>query len=164
MSFEAINPIIHNMTVTGTTIGAEVRTVSASGMSNSEIPYIDQGFESITIGETNYLTSSRAIYSKVNEDERLDDIEGNKSMQIRVSLNTTNTKLTPVLDAQRVSTILVSNRVDNVVDNYATDRRVKTMLEDPTACQYISKEIKLENPATSIKIILAAHILSLIHI
>jgi hypothetical protein len=158
MSFEAINPIIHNMTVTGTTIGAEVRTVSASGMSNSEIPYIDQGFESITIGETNYLTSSRAIYSKVNEDERLDDIEGNKSMQIRVSLNTTNTKLTPVLDAQRVSTILVSNRVDDVVDNYATDRRVKTMLEDPTACQYISKEIKLENPATSIKIILAAHI------
>ena len=158
MSFEAINPIIHNMTVTGTTIGAEVRTVSASGISNNEIPYVDQGFESITIGETNYLTSSRAIYSKVNEDERLDNIEGNKSMQIRVSLNTTNTKLTPVLDAQRVSTILVSNRVDNVVDNYATDRRVKTMLEDPTACQYISKEIKLENPATSIKIVLAAHL------
>ena len=158
MAFEAINPIIHNMTVTGTTIGAEVRTTSASGMSNSEIPYIDQGFESITIGETNYLTSSRAIYAKVNEDERLDNIEGNKSLQIRVSLNTTNTKLSPVLDAQRISTILVSNRVDNVIDNYATDRRVKTLLEDPTACQYISKEIRLENPATSIKILLAAHI------
>jgi hypothetical protein len=158
MSFEAINPIIHNMTVTGTTIGAEVRTTSASGISNSEIPYIDQGFESITIGETNYLTSSRAIYSKVNEDERLDNVEGNKSLQIRVSLNTTNTKLTPVLDSQRVSTILISNRVDNVIDNYATDRRVKTLLEDPTACQYISKEIRLENPATSIKVLLAAHI------
>jgi len=158
MSFEAINPIIHNMTVTGTTIGAEIRTTSASGMGNNEIPYIDQGFESITIGETNYLTSSRAIYSKVNEDERLDNIEGNKSLQIRVSLNTTNTKLTPVLDAQRVSTILVSNRVDNVISDYATDRRVKTLLEDPTACQYLSKEIRLENPATSIKIVLAAHI------
>ena len=158
MSFEAINPIIHNMTVTGTTIGAEIRTTSASGMGNNEIPYIDQGFESITIGETNYLTTSRAIYSKVNEDERLDNIEGNKSLQIRVSLNTTNTKLTPVLDAQRVSTILVSNRVDNVISDYATDRRVKTLLEDPTACQYLSKEIRLENPATSIKIVLAAHI------
>jgi len=158
MSFEAINPIIHNMTVTGTTIGAEIRTTSASGMGNNEIPYIDQGFESITIGETNYLTSSRAIYSKVNEDERLDNIEGNKSLQIRVSLNTTNTKLTPVLDAQRVSTILVSNRVNNVISDYATDRRVKTLLEDPTACQYLSKEIRLENPATSIKVVLAAHI------
>ena len=50
MSFEAINPIIHNMTVTGTTIGAEVRTVSASGINDSQIPYVDQGFESITIG------------------------------------------------------------------------------------------------------------------
>jgi len=158
MSFEAINPIIHNMTVTGTTIGAEIRTVSASGINDSQIPYVDQGFESITIGETNYLTSSRAIYSKVNEDERLDNIEGNKSMQIRVSLNTTNTKLTPVLDSQRISTILVSNRVNDVIGNYATDSRVKTLLEDPTACQYLSKEIRIENPATSLKIVLAAHI------
>ncbi len=63
-----------------------------------------------------------------------------------------------MIDAQRISTILVSNRVNNVVTDFATDRRVKTLLEDPTACQYVSKEIELENPATSIKILLAGHI------
>jgi len=158
MSFEAINPIVHNLTVTGTTIGAEIRTTSASGISDSEIPYIDQGFESITIGETNYLTSSRAIYSKVNEDERLDNIEGNKSLQLKITLGTTDTRLTPVVDAQRISTILISNRINNVVTDFAADSRVKTLLDDPTACQYVSKEIGLENPATSIKIILAGHV------
>ena len=158
MPFEIITPIIHNMTVTGTTIGAEIRTTSAPGISDSEIPYIDKGFESITIGETNYFDSPRAIYSKINEDERLDEVEGNKSMQIRVSLGTVDTRLTPVIDAQRICTILTSNRVNNVVTNFATDSRVKTLTDDPTACQYISKEIALENSATSIKILLAGHI------
>jgi len=158
MPFEIITPIVHNLTVTGTTISAEVRTTSAPGISDSHVPYIDQGFESITIGETNYLTTPRAIYSKVNEDERLDNIEGNKSLQIRVSLGTVDPRLSPVLDAQRICTILTSNRVNDIVTNYATDSRVKTIADDPTACQYISKEIALENPATSVKILLAGHI------
>ena len=114
--------------------------------------------ESVTIGESNYLTSPRAIYSKVNEDDRLDNFEGNKSMQMRLTLGTTDPRLSPVLDAQRVSTILTSNRVNDVVSNYATDDRVKTLDNDPTGCQYITKEISIENAATSIKILLAGHI------
>jgi len=158
MQFQIITPICHNMTVTGTSIGAEIRTTSATSLSGDEIPYIDQGFESVTVGESNYLTSPRAIYSKVNEDNRLDNFEGNKSMQMRLTLITTDTKLSPVLDAQRVSTILTSNRVNDVITNYATDDRVKTMNNDPTGCQYITKEISIENAATSLKILLAGHI------
>ena len=158
MPFEVIVPVAHNMTVTGTTIGAELRTTSASGIENTHIPYIDQGFESVTIGETNYMSSPRAIYSKVNEDEKLDNNVGNKSLQMRVTLGTVDTRLSPVIDSQRVSVITTSNRVNNIISNYATDDRVKSVFDDPTACQYISKEIRLENPATSIKILLAGHI------
>ena len=158
MPFEVIVPVAHNMTVTGTTIGAELRTTSASGIENTHIPYIDQGFESVTIGETNYMSSPRAIYSKVNEDEKLDNNVGNKSLQMRVTLGTVDTRLSPVIDSQRVSVITTSNRVNNAISNYATDDRVKSVFDDPTACQYISKEIRLENPATSIKILLAGHI------
>ena len=53
---------------------------------------------------------------------------------------------------------LTSNRVNDVVSNYASDSRVKTVFDDPTACQYISNEIVLENPASSIKILLSGHI------
>tara|TARA_B100001175_G_scaffold262601_1_gene232024 strand:+ start:1039 stop:8625 length:7587 start_codon:yes stop_codon:yes gene_type:complete len=158
MPFEAIVPVAHNTTVTGTTIGAEIRTTSASGIGDQDIPYIDKGFESVTVGETNYLSSPRAIYSKLNEDEKLDNIVGNKSFQMRLSLGTVDTRLSPVIDTQRVSVITTSNRVDNIITNYATDDRVKSVFDDPTACQYISKEIRLENPATSIKVLLAGHI------
>ena len=53
---------------------------------------------------------------------------------------------------------MTSNRVNDVIENYATDPRVDSPLEDPTACTYVSKEILLENPASSIKIILSAHL------
>ncbi len=157
MPFEVITPIVHNVTTTGTALGCEVRTTSSTSISGDEDSYLDEGFESITIGEPNYLDTPRAVYSKVNEDEKLDQVEGNKSLQMRLTLGTTNNKVSPVIDAQRVSTILTNNRVNSVVSNYATDNRVKSITDDPTACQYITKELQLENSATSIKIILSGH-------
>ena len=156
--FEIITPLVQNITVTGTTLGAAVRTVSGSSISGSEIPFIDEGYESITLNESNYLDSTRAIYSKVNEDEKLDQLEGNKSLQMRLTLATVNSKVSPVIDGQRMSTILTNNRVNDVVSNYATDNRVKTIVDDPTAAQYVSKEIQLENGSSSIKIVLNAHV------
>ena len=81
-------------------------------------------------------------------------------MNLRLFLNTTNSKVSPVIDLERVNTILTSNRVNSIIDDYATDSRANEIDKDPTACQYISKEITLENPATSIKILLNAHISS----
>jgi hypothetical protein len=157
MPFEVITPIVQNVTTTGTTLGCEVRTTSTSSISGNETSYLDEGFESIAIGEPNYLDSPRAIYSKINEDEKLDQVEGNKSLQMRLTLGTTDPKVSPVIDGQRISTILTNNRVNSVVSDFTTDSRVKTVTDDPTACQYITKELQLESSATSIKIILSGH-------
>ena len=48
--------------------------------------------------------------------------------------------------------------MNNVIGNYATDSRVNSIDTDPTACQYITKELILENSATSLKITVDAHI------
>ena len=53
---------------------------------------------------------------------------------------------------------MTSNRVNSVITNYATDPRVAKVVDDPSAFQYITKELSLESPATSIKILLNAHI------
>jgi len=157
MPFEIITPNVQNLTVSGTSISAEVRTVSSKSFSGNEIPYVDKGFEDITINKKNYFDSPRMIASKVNEDANLTTIEGNKSMNMRLFLTSTDARISPVIDSQRVSAILTSNRVNNIITDYATDSRVDTVDEDPTGCQYISKEIVLENPASSLKIILAGH-------
>lgn len=74
-----------------------------------------------------------------------------------LQLSTSDSRLTPVIDSQRVNVILTSSRVNSIIQDYALDDRVSLLEGDPSAFQYISKEMNLENAATSIKIITAAH-------
>jgi hypothetical protein len=158
MPFEIITPQVQNVTVPGTSISAELRTTTSKSFSGNEIPFLDSGFQDITINQKNYFDTPRMIASKVNEDAQLTNIVGSKSMQMRLFLSSTDTRISPVIDSQRTNAILTSNRVNNIISNYATDPRVNSAVDDPTAFQYISKEIVLENSASSLKIILSAHI------
>ena len=158
MPYELITPSIQNVCVRGTTLTGELRSVTASSLSGSEIPWIDVGFEDISINQTNYLDTSRLVASKVNADAQLTTLPGNKSLNLRLFLGTTDSRVSPVIDGQRMSTILTNNRVNSVITNYATDERVNSLTSDPTACQYVSKEIQLENGASSLKVLVAAHI------
>ena len=97
-------------------------------MSGNEIPFIDAGFESVVLNESNYLDSPRMICSRVNENSKLNTISGNKSMNLRLFLNTTNSRVSPVIDLERVSTILTSNRVNSVIDDYSIDSRVMELM------------------------------------
>jgi hypothetical protein len=156
--FELIRPSIQNVTVSGTSISASIRTITGTSIDGNEIPYIDNGFETISINSTNYLDSPRIICSRVNEVEKLGDLPGSRSFNMRVILSSSDTRLSPIIDTQRVSAILISNRINNPVENYATDNRVNGLESDPHAFQYSSKEISLQTSASSIKIILNAHI------
>ncbi len=158
MPFEIITPQVQNITVPGTSITGELRTITSQSFSGTEVPYTDAGFQDITINQKNYFDTPRMIASKVNEDLQLTNIVGGKSMQMRLFLSSTDTRVSPVIDAQRVNTILTSNRVNNIISDYASDPRVNSATEDPTAFQYLSKEIVLENSASSIKVIVAAHV------
>jgi len=156
--FEIITPIVQNVTVQGTSLSAEMRTITGTSISGNELPYIDNGYETLAINKSNYLDSTRLIASTVNEYDKLDNLEGNKSFNMRLLLNTTNTKLSPVIDTQRVAAIFTSNRINSVITDYVADNRVNSITDDPTAFQYLSKEIILQNSATSIKVLLSAHI------
>ena len=156
--YELIRPLVHNVTVQGCALSAELRTTTATSFSGTEIPWIDNGFEPIAINQTNYLTTPRTIASKVNASEQLTTVEGEKSLQLRLFLNTSDSRVSPVIDGQRCSVITISNKVNNVIGNYATDNRVNSIDLDPTACQYITKELILENSATSLKVTVDAHI------
>jgi len=152
--FEIITPMVQNLTPKGTTLSATVKTVTGQSMSGIETPWVNYGNESVTINGVNYMDSPRLIASKVNEDNVLTNVTtGNKSLNMKLSLNTTDSRLSPIIDTQRLSAVLTSNRVNNVITNYATDSRVNTIGNDPSACKYISKEISMTNGASSLKVI-----------
>ena len=156
--FEILTPMVRNLTPPKTSLTAEAKTTTSTSLSGSEIPWIEHDFESIVLNESNYLETPRLIGSKVNEDQYLSNVKGSKSLNMRLFFDTTDTRVSPVVDGQSSNIILTSNRVNSVITNYATDSRGNTVDADPTACQYISREMILENSATSLKILLAAHI------
>jgi len=156
--FEILNPQIQNLTLPGTDLTSEVRTVTGASLDGNEIPYVDKGFEEISIGQNNYMSSPRIVASNINQTNNLTTLPGNKSFNMRVNLTTTDSKLSPLIDTQRMNVIFTSNRVNAPISNYVTDNRVKSAFDDPNAFQYISKEFQLENSATSLKIISDAYI------
>lgn len=158
--FEIISPMVQNTTVSGTKLDGKIRTITGQSISGEEIPYQNSGFESVALNKSNYLSSTRLICSNINETNNLTglNLPGNRCFNLQLDLETIDTKVSPVIDSQRVNAVFVSNRVNNVITNYAEDNRVNSLFDDPTAFQYVSKEIALENPATSLKVLLSAYI------
>jgi hypothetical protein len=158
--FEIISPMVQHQVVTGTKLDAKIRTITGQSLSGTEVPYQNAGYENVTLNKSNYLTSTRIVCSDINETNNLTGLSlpGNRSFNMQLDLETIDSKVSPVIDTQRVSAIFVSNRVNSAITNYATDSRANSLLDDPTAFTYISKEVTLENPATSLKILLSAYI------
>ena len=155
--YEIITPNVSNVTPQGTSINASLRTVSATSLSGVEVSYVDRGFEPISLNRPNYFDAPRLIASDVNASNNLTDLPGQKSLNLSLQLATTDSRLSPTIDAQRVSAIYVSHRINNVIEDFALDPRVGTLDNDPSAFQYVSQEMTLENGATSLKILVAAH-------
>jgi hypothetical protein len=157
IQFEAITPNVSFITPKETSLTSRVRTVSGTSVSGNEVSFTDQGFEPIQLGEINYFTSPRIIASQINENARLTNLPGKKSFTMEFLFNTENTKLSPIIDLQRLNVITTTNRIDRVVTNFPEDARVNAPLGDPHAAVYVSKTVKLETPSTSLQVRLAAY-------
>ena len=158
IQFETLTPNIQNFIPTLTSIDSSIRTISGTSVGGSEVSFLDQGFESININQTNYLSSPRLIASKINEKNILTTLPGNKSFTMSFNLTSNNSKLSPLIDLTRVNVITTSNRIDSQIQDFVLDSRVKTLFDDPSAFQYVTKVIRLKNPANSIKLYMMAHI------
>jgi hypothetical protein len=158
IQFEALTPVVQTMSVPGTDITANVRTVSGTSISGSEVSFLDKGTQSIDLNATNYFNSPRIICSKVNETSKLSDLPNNKSFTLTLNLSTSNPYLSPVIDLDRVSVITTTNRVNSTITNYVSDGRVATLEDDPSEFVYATEIISLENAASSIKVLVSAHI------
>ena len=158
IQYEIVKPVVQTLVVPSTTLNVECRTVSSTSIDGSEPSFEDRGFSNLSLTNNNYFDTPRLISSRLNESTLLNNLPGNKSLEVKFDLRTTNAYLSPVIDLDRVGLILISNRVNAPITNYIEDPRVSTVTEDPLAFSYITKPIELEIPATSIKVIVSAYV------
>ena len=142
-----------------TTVEASIRGVSGTSVDGVEASFVDNGFEPVQLNTYNAFDSVKLVASKVNEDAYLSNLPSNKSFTTTINLNSNDENLSPIIRLSSGSeTEFVNHRLNSPIglENYDTDNRVDSILNDPHAAVYVSNTVRLKNPADSLKVILSA--------
>ena len=83
-------------------------------------------------------------------------MKGKKSITTAITFNTQDSNLSPILNLDTAFTEFYINRLNNPIQNYASDNRVNSVLEDPHSSIYYTNLVTLANPASTLKVILTA--------
>ena len=98
------------------------------------------------------------VASSINE---TNEMNGNKSLLVHITMSTTNTKLSPAIDLQRTSAVVVKNRLNNPTSGNTPDFVPATANSSgSSAAKYITKPVVLKNPSTALDIRLTANVRS----
>ena len=155
--YSSLAPNINFITPgTTTEVDARVRTISGTSADGTEISFLDQGVQAITLGETTFFPTPRLIASKINED-KLTFFPKSKSIELSVDMTTADENLSPVLDTKNATFVYGRNKINNPVANYATDSRTNSIESDPHGSRFVTEMTHLTQPATSLKVVISAN-------
>jgi len=159
IQYNSINPIFNILTPELTSVSSQIRTVSSTSASGSEISFTDLGFEPIQLNSENSLNSPRMVASRINEINRLTSLPRNKSLTLGITLNNNgNTNLSPVIDIANSAIFnFKRNRINRPISDYTLNSGSNSNINDPHASIYISKKIDLKTPSTSLKVLISAY-------
>ena len=159
VQFNTITPTFNVITPgEGSSISGQIRTVSGTSAGGSEISFLDQGFEDVSINSLNNLTTPRIVASERNESTRLTSLPKNKSLTVGLTLNSSDPNLSPMINAVNGTAIILGrNRLNNPITDYAFDGRVNLEEDDPHSSTYVSNKVSLKQPATSLKVLVGSY-------
>lgn len=159
IQFDIITPQVGTLVLPRTSMSSSIRTISGRSVDGNEESFVDLGFQGVTLNESNYMTSPRLVCSKVNEQDKLvDNLPGGRSLTLALTMETSSDFISPAVDLDRIGVIYTSNRVNLAITDFVNDSRVSTLRDDPSAFVYATIPISLENAASSLNVLLAAHV------
>ena len=159
--FSTLTPNFNVITPGNTTrVNSAVRTVSGTSASGNEVSFIDQGFDVTSLNQTMIFPTPRLVASKINETNKLTALPKNKSLSIDINMSSGDPNLSPVLDAKNATFVLGRNKINSPIglENYATDSRTNQLEDDPHGTIFVSRRVDLKQPATSLKVLVAASV------
>ena len=154
--YETVRTVVKTLEFPLTDLTSSLASTSGTSPSGTETSFskLATDEKNILLNVNSDLTRTNIVASNVNEELELASA---KSFEIKFRMISGATNLSPVIDLDRASAILVGNVINNVdssTDVYPTsDFAASTEPEgDQNAAIYITKKVALENPATSIRV------------
>ena len=159
--YETLRTSVQTLELPGTNILSFLQPTTGTSPSGTETSFskLTANEQHIVLNENIDLDRSNIVASNVNE---TNEMASNKSLGVKLRITTTNSGISPVIDLDRASAIVVANRINNVdssSDVFPTaDFNASTEPDgDQNAAIYITKKVALENPATSLRVKFAAN-------
>ena len=155
IQYETLVPQIEKMLLPNTEINASINVISGTsindGITAPEASFANDGvFSDIILSEDNMLAAPALICSQINESNEL---SGAKSFRMDLTLKSNVSNVSPVIDTDRLSTILVTNRINNPTNINSA----KLSVGDEHNAVYITRVANLVNPSGSIKVMFAGY-------
>jgi len=180
--FDVAMTDIQNVQLPDTEIKYSMKTTSGTSQHSDLMPGVkDVTWGSFVNGENLTFNTPKSVMSRYNEYSfglGTNDFD-KRSFTFKINLSSTKDNLSPFIDTRKMSTKLISNRTNspqwtstadasgNITDagvnsassGYMYNGFVSEMNAKGGSCdsKYITREIKLSQPSTSMKIVLTAH-------
>jgi len=150
---------IQTMTVPDTNIGYAIRPTSGKSVHGSETEFaLTPSASAINViaNDNIYFEAAQMVASDINQ---TNEMSGSKSLFVTCSLTTANTKLSPVIDTQRISMITVQNRLNSPTSiNHPNFKDDEQSSGSSTAAIYCTRPVVLDNPSTAVEIRLTSNV------
>ena len=155
IQYEILLPQLQTVALPKTNILGRANTVTGTSINDGETviqnSFVNSGaFNDIALTSENYYNSPQLICSEVNESAELN---GAKSFRLDLSMTSESSTVSPQLDTDRMSLILISNRINNPSD----PNTALLATGDEHSAVYITKASVLSNPSRSIKLLFAGY-------
>ena len=156
-AFESVMPKIGMQNFPDTTSLHSIKTTSTKSIDGSETPYsTSASYTNIVPNDNFYFTTARAVLSGVNETNHLSSV---KSLFYKITLDSTNENVSPVIDMKRTNMYAIHNRIDSPTSSNRTGFVAETDKSGGSvASKYVTKEVTLETPATALDVRMAASV------
>ena len=155
LMYDTITPTVSHSLPPQTDISASIRTTSATSVSGGEASFLDKGFTNVSLVNETRFEEVKMIASFENEQAQMSQLPGAKSFTLQLSMSTQNEDVSPVVNAFNSSISTKSSRINSPIGDYVSSSRSNSV-DDPHECIYQTKVIKLDTPASSIRVKFAA--------
>jgi len=150
---------IQTMTVPDTNISYSIRPTSGKSIHGAETEFSLAATSSavnVVANDNIYFEAPNMVASDINQ---TNEMSGSKSLFVNCTLTTSNTKVSPVIDTQRISMIAIQNRLNSPTSsntpNFKDDEQSSG---SSSAAIYCTRPIVLDNPSTSIEVRLTSNV------
>ena len=153
------------MELPGTSLDAQALVVRATSPSGSQTSFENTRDDELVptikfpLNDNYKFDVPYMVCSAINE---TNELSSRRSFEAQITMSTNNSRVSPIIDLDRKSLITVANRINNIdssSDVYPTSGHVGSLAAegDENAAIYITKQVTLENLASGIKLLFAAH-------